>query len=197
MQMQVSGSYPFGDIFSTASSITHIPHGIASFGIISRMKRKPVREVLAANIRSYMASTPAIDTQIKLAKKAGISQSSVARVLAGKVDTQIGIVDALAAAIGIPPGTLIDDPEIAPTLLIDRERFAQLPPEERAKMQSYVDFVLAQTQSEGDALSFNQKLTQEPEQQQQARGAARRPISHDTLSIHEKRDEHSPRRKGG
>ncbi|MDQ7981368.1 helix-turn-helix domain-containing protein [Paraburkholderia sp. SARCC-3016] len=157
------------------------------------MKRKPLREVLAENVRAQMSRNVAIDTQQKLAKRAGISQSSVARVLAGNVDTQISILAALAAAIGVQPGRLLEDEASAPDLQIDRERFAKLPIGERAKIQSYIDFVMAQPSAdEAGALSLSQKLTQTKEQQDQTRRAAQRPISKDSLSIHEKKDENLP-----
>lgn len=160
------------------------------------MKRKPLREVLAANVRAYMSRIPAIDTQVKLAKKAGISQSSVARVLAGNVDTQIGIVEALASAIGVPPGTLLQA-DAESELHIDRERFASLPAIERAKIQSYIDFVMTQSTTDDNALSVSQTLNQSKDQQTRARRAAQRPPSDQTLSIDENKEKSSTGFRGG
>lgn len=161
------------------------------------MKRKPIREVLAENVRAHMSRNPAVDTQTKLASRAGISQSSVARVLAGNVDTQIGIVAALATAIGVEPGRLLDDPDASPVLQIDRERFANLPATERAKIQSYIDFVMAQPDlTSSDTLSISQKLTQSKDQEDRNRHAAQRPISKDSLSINENHDQAIPGHRG-
>ncbi|MFM0646888.1 helix-turn-helix transcriptional regulator [Paraburkholderia bryophila] len=144
-----------------------------------------------------MSRNPAVDTQTKLANRAGISQSSVARVLAGNVDTQIGIVAALATAIGVDPGRLFDDPDATPQLQIDRERFANLPATERAKIQSYIDFVMAQPElTNNDTLSISQKLTQTKEQKDRSRRTAQRPISKESLSINENQDQDIPGLRG-
>lgn len=144
-----------------------------------------------------MSRIAAVDTQTKLANRAGISQSSVARVLAGNVDTQIGIVAALATAMGIAPGRLLDDPDAAPELQIDRERFANLPAAERAKIQSYIDFVMAQPElTNNETLSISQKLTQTTHQEERTRRAAQRPISTESLSINEKKDQDIPGLRG-
>ncbi|NYH13447.1 helix-turn-helix domain-containing protein [Paraburkholderia bryophila] len=144
-----------------------------------------------------MSRNPAVDTQTKLASRAGISQSSVARVLAGRVDTQIGIVAALATAMGVDPGRLFDDPDAAPELQIDRERFAKLPAAERAKIQSYIDFVMAQPElTSNDTLSFSEKLTQTKNEEDRTRRAAQRPISKESLSINENQDQDIPGLRG-
>ncbi|WP_322789515.1 helix-turn-helix domain-containing protein [Paraburkholderia sediminicola] len=188
--MQVTGSYPFGDISSSGHLRRSIPQGVSIFGNISRMNRKPLREVLADNVRAHMSRNAAVDTQTKLANRAGISQSSVARVLAGNVDTQISIVAALADAIGVTPGRLLDREEAEPELQLDRERFAKLPAAERAKIQSYIDFVMAQPPSaDTDSLSISQKLTQTKDQEDRTRRAAQRPISTESLSIDENQDQ--------
>ncbi|MEW9584314.1 helix-turn-helix domain-containing protein [Paraburkholderia sp. DGU8] len=154
------------------------------------MNRKPLREVLAENVRAQMARNPAVDTQTKLANRAGISQSSVARVLAGNVDTQISIVAALADAIGVTPGRLLDDQHRQPELQLDKERFAKLPAAERAKIQSYIDFVMAQPELAGsDSFSISGKLTHTKDQENRTRQAARRPTSKESLSINENKDQ--------
>lgn len=161
------------------------------------MNRKPLREILADNIRAQMSRNAAVDTQTKLANRAGISQSSVARVLAGNVDTQISIVAALAEAIGTTPARLLDDQDAEPELQLDRERFARLPAAERAKIQSYIDFVMAQPEStSADSLSISQKLTQTKDQEDRTRRAAQRSISKESLSINENQDQNIPGQRG-
>ena len=195
--MQVARSYPVGDISSSGHTPKTIPQGLSIFGIISCMNRKPLREVLAENVRAHMSRNAAVDTQTKLANRAGVSQSSVARVLAGNVDTQISIVAALATALGVTPGRLLDDLEAEPELQLDRERFARLPAAERAKIQSYIDFVMAQPESAGSAsLSISQKLTQTKDQEDRTRRAAQRPISKESLSINENQDQSNPGHRG-
>jgi transcriptional regulator with XRE-family HTH domain len=151
------------------------------------MTRKPIREVLAANIRHYMRTVPAVDTQVKLAKRAGISQSSVARVLAGNVDTQVSIVESLATAIGVSAAELLEDEtDTRTTLHYDRTRFASLPATEQAKITSYIDFVLSQADDakvEADgSLSVARKVAPTRQQQLRAGRVAQRQLSNESLS---------------
>lgn len=173
------------------------------------MNRKPLREILAANVRRYMSIVPAVDTQAKLAKRAGISQSSVARVVAGNVDTQIGIVESLADAIGVSAAELIEDEANAKgTLQYDRTRFAALPETEQAKIKSYIDFVLSQaghTKIEADgSLTVSKDVTPSAQQRLRAGRAAQRPLSDQSLSIDDTDNTHNnttrkrgPRKRSG
>jgi len=154
------------------------------------MTKKPIREVLAANIRRYMRTVPAVETQVKLARRAGISQSSVARVLAGNVDTQVSIVESLADAIGVSAAELLEDEaDTKATLQYDRARFAALPATEQAKITSYIDFVLSQasdTKVETDgSLSVSKKVAPSRQQQLRAGRIAQRQLSNESLGIDE------------
>jgi transcriptional regulator with XRE-family HTH domain len=175
-------------------------------GNILRMTKKPIREVLAANIRHYMRTVPAVDTQVKLARRAGISQSSVARILAGNIDTQVSIVESLADAIGVSAAELLEDETSSrETLQYDRTRFAALAPTEQAKIKSYIDFVLSQagdTKVESDgSLSVSKEATPSKQQQLRAGRIAQRPLSDQSLSINETHNDttrkRGPRKRSG
>ena len=56
-----------------------------------------------------MAKKPDLDTQTKLSKSAGITQSTVWRVLEGQVGASIDVVERLAKAFGIPAVSLLSD----------------------------------------------------------------------------------------
>lgn len=198
--------YPLKDISATGNALPYIPQGNDTFGIIWQMNSKPIREVLAANIRHYMREVPSVDTQVKLAKKAGISQSSVARVLAGNIDTQISIVAALADAIGVRTADLLietSDRETEP--LLDLIKLGTLPKTDQEKIKAFADFVFSQSTANDNAQSasgdsFAVELKPSADEKLRARRTAQRPLSNDSLSIdlHEqsdKRDQKHKRRK--
>lgn len=162
-----------------------------------------IREILAANIRHYMREVPAVDTQVKLAKKAGISQSSVARVLAANIDTQISIVAALAEAIGVRTADLlVEAPAEKNKPLLDLRKLATLPIEEQEKIKSFADYVFSQAAARGAAVraagaSFEAELEPSAEEKSRAKRVAQRPLSNDSLSIepHDQSSKRTPKRR--
>lgn len=66
-----------------------------------------IRTVLAKRIRSLMAERVSIDTQQKLADRAGISQSTVQRILNCDQAATVEILEKLARACGVEPGDLL------------------------------------------------------------------------------------------
>ncbi|EMN1928321.1 helix-turn-helix transcriptional regulator [Burkholderia ambifaria] len=158
------------------------------------MNKMPLRKILARNIRRHMAANDDIRTQVQLAKAAGVAQSSVARVLKGDVDTQLFVIEAIAAAIGVPPGSLLMDDDVEQELLrFNRSLVAALPPSEKAKIESYIEFVLSQTEAvhiENDgSLSISEEVPATSESRRRAGAAAQRPLSNETVSNEKPRRE--------
>ena len=174
--------YPLKDIHATGEIGPDIPQGNYLFGIIPDMEKKPIREVLADNIRRYMREIPSVDTQVKLSKRAGISQSSVARVLSGQVDTQISIVAAIADAIGVHAADLLEEATGKSLLELDLLKLARLPKTDQEKIKSFADFVFTQATADGTVTIAGQ-IKGTSEQEARARRAARQPLSNDSLSI--------------
>lgn len=108
------------------------------------MKAKRANEILAANLRRLMKEHPTLNTQVKLARRAGIAQSSITRVLSASVHPQLDIVEALAGAFRVPLASLLSDQEDATDPGFDQAKFAQLPAEEREKAASYIRFLIAE-----------------------------------------------------
>ncbi len=50
-------------------------------------------------------------TQTELAKKAGITQPSLSRILAGKYNVKISILEKIAEALDVPAGYLLEEQE--------------------------------------------------------------------------------------
>ena len=66
-----------------------------------------LRIALAQNIAALMEKTPALDTQVKLAKRSGIAQSSVGRILRGEVAATLDNIEAIAKAFGVSANFLL------------------------------------------------------------------------------------------
>ena len=68
-----------------------------------------VRGVLSRRLRELMDSRPALNTQVKVAERSGVSQSTIQRILAGEVSATIDVVHALSASFGLQPADLLAD----------------------------------------------------------------------------------------
>ena len=113
---------------------------------------KTVRLVLAAHVARLMAERAALDTQVKLAKRAGLSQSTVGRVLRGDVYAGTDVVQALALAFRVRPGSLLDEGAADPAVVAagadaDRlRRWHRLGAADQARIDRFVDFILHESQ---------------------------------------------------
>lgn len=79
------------------------------------MDKTPVRHVLAHNLRALMAKNPNLNTQKKLEKKSGISQTSVSQMLRPDNPTaqspKLTQVEKVARAFGLATWQLLLDPQ--------------------------------------------------------------------------------------
>lgn len=71
------------------------------------MKKQPVSEVLAANVKSLLDTHGTINTQAKLAQKSGIGQSSISRILRTDTQATTETIEAIARAFGVTTGQLM------------------------------------------------------------------------------------------
>lgn len=69
------------------------------------------RQVLAARLKDCMAKRPDLDTQVKVAKAADVTQSSVGRCLHASNSATTDMLDSLAKAFGITTIELIATPQ--------------------------------------------------------------------------------------
>ena len=172
----------------------NISQGIVLSRQYAAMNKMPLRKILARNIRRHMEANENIRTQVQLGKAAGVAQSSIARVLKGEVDTQLFVIEAIAEAIGVPPGSLLMDDEVEQELLrFNRSLVAALPPPEKAKIESYIEFVLSQTEAvhveDDGSLSISEEVPATSESRRRAGVAAQRPLSNETVSNEKPRRE--------
>jgi transcriptional regulator with XRE-family HTH domain len=68
-----------------------------------------------------MQSRPDLSTQQALARRSGVAQSTIGRILRGEVDPQADSLHRMAAALGIPIGRLFNQAQAASNQL-PRER---------------------------------------------------------------------------
>ena len=66
-----------------------------------------LKDILALRLRALMDQRPDLDTQTKIHKKTGLSQSTIQRILAREVHTALDVVQKLADAYRVKPLDLI------------------------------------------------------------------------------------------
>lgn len=130
-----------------------------------------------------------LNTQAKLAARAGIAQRTVGRMLKNEADPQLGHCEAVAEALGVSLIDLLTDPDSAVSgLHYDRNAAARLTQESREKIESYIRFIIATeapTSSGENELNVSQTLPATQAQEDTVKRVARRSLSDKTLSIHE------------
>jgi DNA-binding phage protein len=77
-----------------------------------------LRQVIADRLRELMAASPDLDTQVKLAHQAGLSQSSIARILSADSSATVDSIANLALAFGISPASLLLSNKVDVELLL-------------------------------------------------------------------------------
>jgi transcriptional regulator with XRE-family HTH domain len=98
--------------------------------------------LLARNLRALMESHPTLNTQQKVARKAGIAQASVSRVLRLEQAVTLRQLESLADAFKVPVADLLKDESDKSAIHYDRDGYAALPMEDKAKIESYIAFVV-------------------------------------------------------
>jgi transcriptional regulator with XRE-family HTH domain len=79
------------------------------FGLQFMKYSKPMelKDILALRLRALMDARPDLDTQAKVHKKTGLSQSTIQRILKREVSTGLDVVETLASAYRVGPLSLI------------------------------------------------------------------------------------------
>ncbi|WP_144409749.1 helix-turn-helix domain-containing protein [Cupriavidus basilensis] len=103
-------------------------------------KHQPIRMVLATTLARWMAQRPDLDTQMKVADASGLGQTTIGRVLNGKVSATIDILEALGLAFGRDPGELIRQDSAG--INYEMDRYARLPDYEKARVEAFIKHVI-------------------------------------------------------
>lgn len=140
-----------------------------------------LQSLLAKNVREQMDLRPSLNTQVKLSSKAGVTQSTVGRILRGEVSPLLSNVEAVAEALGVSVTSLLTESGNRDEIQYDRAAYARLPESEKEKIQSYIAFVIATNQGQ----SFSEVTPPSPEQAGNLADASSRPLDHRTLTHNE------------
>jgi transcriptional regulator with XRE-family HTH domain len=150
-----------------------------------------LRLALAKNIASLMQKTPALDTQVKLAKRSGIAQSSVGRILRGEVAATLDNIESIATAFGVSADFLLQyETSEQPDLVIfgkDLTKLAEgLDPADLSDVLLFIEFKHAKREAEqvGGLAHVGQVLPDREQRAKIARSVAR-PMGEATLSMDE------------
>jgi transcriptional regulator with XRE-family HTH domain len=126
------------------STRSDTPNRLTILGNIGDMTAKCANQILAENIRQLMSGHQTLGTQAALARKSGLAQSSIQRVITAAVHPQLDVIEAIARAFKVTPAELL-----TPHLNAESTRSAQphasvdaLSNEEKEKVASYIRFLL-------------------------------------------------------
>ena len=166
---------------------------------------KTMQQVIV-NVTRLMEQSPTLNRQTKLAKRTGLGQATISRLLRGETEFTIGQLEAVAAAFGVQPCDLLLDASGATGVRYDAEAFSKLPEADREKIESYIRFVINEYNLNSlepatgpDAWDVGvtfQQIRELPEPLRSImRRAAQRELNHESLSINETQRPASRRRK--
>jgi transcriptional regulator with XRE-family HTH domain len=151
-------------------------------------KEKSMRALLAERTRVWMARVPEAGTQAKLSARAGMSQSSIHRVLFQTTEPELDTAFKLASAFGITVSELLSEEDMPAgvALPFDIDRYRALPESEKEKIKAFAEFVMA-THEVGDRPPsiVAETIHATPEEKALTRRVAQRNLTTDTLSTHE------------
>lgn len=83
------------------------------------MEKPPLRAVVAETVKSAMAGRPEIGTQEKPAKKSGVAQSHISRLLRGQ-NVTLDVLEKVAHALRMAPYELLVNTDEARLALLGR-----------------------------------------------------------------------------
>lgn len=81
-----------------------------------------LRQVLARRLRDLMERTPGLETQMQVSAAAGISQTTVSRILKAQVAATLDNVEAIADAYGMQGGDLLTQTPTNSHVISDEDR---------------------------------------------------------------------------
>ncbi|WP_322038422.1 helix-turn-helix domain-containing protein [Burkholderia cenocepacia] len=164
------------------------------------MKKADIRQILANRLKALMAATPHLDTQIKVAARAQIAQSTVGRILRAEVYAQLAQVESLAEAFRVSPASLLSDESDTPvgSLTYDEMSYRALPDADKEQISTFIDFVIKrhQAQTTDKTLSSHSSKEPPPGLKERLLNAIQRELNDDTLTIgYEPKEQTNPPRR--
>lgn len=138
-------------------------------------KKGELRRVLASNLDRLMLSRPGLETQLHLAKRSGVAQSTVGRILRAETSATLDNLEALADALGTDAAALLHSGAFRPASELPDA--SHLPDEEKARIAAFIGFTVAEyAKRNPDRLSMiEERETPAHAQAQLHRAASRAP----------------------
>lgn len=147
------------------------------------MTKKPLVAVFAHNIEREMEARPAYETQVKLAKRSKVAQSTIGRILRQEVAPSLDVVEAICDAFGIPASDMLQDRDKRQA--DNSISLVGLPTAAQHQIRAFVDFVTAQVESGAGSLLLRDTTTPPAAQQAAIMRSFRKPVDEATLEIDE------------
>lgn len=104
-----------------------------------------------------MSESRDLSTQGKLHRASGVAQVTISRLLNNEVSVSISTLENVASAFGRHGYELLIHPHDPATINYDRSRYALLPETEKAKIESYIEFVISQNEKTNNKIIFFSK----------------------------------------
>lgn len=98
--------------------------------------------LVARNLAEWMSNNRELSSQGKLSKASGIAQSTINRIMNNEASPTVGTLEALAVPFGRKGYELLMHPDDPAIINYDHARYGLLPPGEKDKIKSFIDFVL-------------------------------------------------------
>ncbi|MDN8132374.1 helix-turn-helix transcriptional regulator [Burkholderia multivorans] len=164
------------------------------------MKRPDIRQILAKRLQELMAATPHLDTQVKVAARANIAQSTVGRILRAEVYAQLAQVESLAEAFRVSPASLLTEDASTPSgaLKYDEEGYNDLPEADKEQIRAFIEFTIQRHKGKPEAATLSVNVSKEPPPGLKERllNAIQRELNDDTLTIgNERKDQTIPQKR--
>lgn len=151
-----------------------------------------IRHVLAARIRELMDARATLDTQVKLAEKSGVGQSTIQRILAQEASATVDTVEAIAQAFGVAPVVLLSDSHRDERLL---SLWCQLNETDKSRMLSFAQVAIESQRHDAKEIEFSRSKSLTPGAIASIRGATSSPPSKPSTTPETERS--NARRTGG
>ena len=102
------------------------------------------RHLVAARLREWMRASDDLKTQVAVAQKSGLVQSTIGRILRADVDVTVDNLFRIADAFNREAGDLLRaDPESG-RVAYDHERYSRLPAWEKSRIEAFIRTVIAE-----------------------------------------------------
>lgn len=100
--------------------------------------------IAARNLDGWMRASKTLNTQARVAEKAGVGAATVKRCLDGDGGISLKNLNHIVQAFGRQTYEVLVPPDDRGSIAYDHAAYARLPEEDKAKIRSFIEFVLQQ-----------------------------------------------------